>query len=275
MKLKNVLKFLTFTFVLFLSSSLAAQTIKGKVTDSSGEGLPYVNVIEKENTSNGVISSDNGEFSITVESLPTSLLVSSMGFETKTVNVANTSYLTIVMNEDNTLDEIVVIGSRNKNRTLIETPVPVDIINVTELASKGPQTSINEILNYVAPSFTSQTQTVSDGTDHVDPASLRGLGPDQVLVLINGKRRHTSSLMNINGTVGAGSVGTDMNAIPVSAIKRIEVLRDGAAAQYGSDAIAGVINIVLQDVTNKLSLSVTTGANVSSGSNHQDGGYGR
>jgi len=273
MKLKNVLKFLTFTFVLFLSSSLAAQTIKGKVTDSSGEGLPYVNVIEKENTSNGVISSDNGEFSITVESLPTSLLVSSMGFETKTVNVANTSYLTIVMNEDNTLDEIVVIGSRNKNRTLTETPVPVDIINVTELASKGPQTSINEILNYVAPSFTSQTQTVSDGTDHVDPASLRGLGPDQVLVLINGKRRHTSSLMNINGTVGAGSVGTDMNAIPVSAIKRIEVLRDGAAAQYGSDAIAGVINIVLQDVTNKLSLSVTTGANVSSGSNHQDGGY--
>ena len=185
MKLKNVLKFLTFTFALLMSSLLAAQTIKGKVTDSFGEGLPYVNVIEKGNTSNGVVSSDNGEFSITVESLPTSLLVSSMGFETKTVNVANTSYLTIVMNEDNTLDEIVVIGSRNKNRTLIETPVPVDIINVTELASKGPQTSINEILNYVAPSFTSQTQTVSDGTDHVDPASLRGLGPDQVLVLIN------------------------------------------------------------------------------------------
>ena len=99
MKLKKLLKFLTFTFVLFLSSSLAAQTIKGKVTDSSGEGLPYMNVVEKGNTSNGTVSNENGEFSITVESLPTSLVVSSMGFETKTVNVADASYLTIVVNE--------------------------------------------------------------------------------------------------------------------------------------------------------------------------------
>ena len=269
---KKLFNFLVVSFLMLLPLTMVAQTIKGKVTDSSGAALPFVNIVEKGNSSNGTTSDDAGEFSINVLSLPTAFTVSSMGFETKEVTVSDIAYLTVTISEDNSLDEIVVIGSRNKNRTVIDSPVPVDIIDIAELATSGPQTSINEILNYVAPSFTSQTQTVSDGTDHVDPASLRGLGPDQVLVLINGKRRHNSSLMNINGTVGAGSVGTDMNAIPVSAIKRIEVLRDGAAAQYGSDAIAGVINIVLQDATNTLSLSVTTGANVSSGSNHQDGG---
>jgi iron complex outermembrane receptor protein len=272
MKLKKLLKFLTFTFVLFLSSSLAAQTIKGKVTDSSGEGLPYMNVVEKGNTSNGTVSNENGEFSITVESLPTSLVVSSMGFETKTVNVADASYLTIVVNEDNALDEVVVIGSRNPNRSVIDSPVPIDIVGIKELAVTSPQVNLNQILNFVAPSFTSNTQTISDGTDHVDPASLRGLGPDQVLVLINGKRRHTSSLINVNGTFGRGSVGTDLNAIPAAAIKRLEVLRDGAAAQYGSDAIAGVINIVLNETVNELSMVVTSGAHFSENSNGQTGG---
>jgi iron complex outermembrane receptor protein len=250
---------------------MVAQTVKGKVTDVSGEGLPYMNVVEKE-TSNGVVSDDNGEFSITLKSLPTTLVISSMGFETQTVKVSNASFLTIVVNEDNALEEIVVIGSRNKSRTAIDTPVPVDVIDVKELLSSGAQVNLNQILNYVAPSFTSNTQTISDGTDHIDPASLRGLGPDQVLVLINGKRRHTSSLVNVNGTFGRGSVGTDLNAIPAAAIKRIEVLRDGAAAQYGSDAIAGVINIVLNDVTDELNISVTNGAHVSSNSNGQTGG---
>tara|TARA_B110000046_G_scaffold168308_1_gene186629 strand:+ start:8697 stop:11519 length:2823 start_codon:yes stop_codon:yes gene_type:complete len=250
---------------------MVAQIVKGKVTDVSGEGLPYMNVVEK-GTSNGVVSDGNGEFSITLKSLPTTLVISSMGFETKTVKVNNASFLTIVVNEDNALDEIVVIGSRNKSRTAIDTPVPVDVIDVKELLSSGAQVNLNQILNYVAPSFTSNTQTISDGTDHIDPASLRGLGPDQVLVLINGKRRHTSSLVNVNGTFGRGSVGTDLNAIPAAAIKRIEVLRDGAAAQYGSDAIAGVINIVLNDVTDELNISVTNGAHVSSNSNGQTGG---
>ena len=121
---------------------------------------------------------------------------------------------------------------------------------------------IGQILNYVAPSFNSNRQTVADGTDHIDPASLRGLGPDQVLVLVNGKRRHTSALVNINGTVGRGSVGTDMNVIPVAAIERIEVLRDGAAAQYGSDAIAGVINVVLKKDFKGFSASLTAGQNM-------------
>src|SRR6185503_8067506 len=109
------------------------------------------------------------------------------------------------------------------------------------------------------PSYTSTPQTVADGSDHIDPASLRGLGPDQVLVLVNGKRRHRSALMHVNGTFGRGTVGADLNAIAAGSIKRIEVLRDGAASQYGSDAIAGVINIVTKDVTDLVEVTTLTG----------------
>jgi Outer membrane receptor for ferrienterochelin and colicins len=259
MKHTKLREFLLFTVLLLAPLVVAAQQIKGKVTSTSGEALPYMNVVQK-GTTNGTTTDDNGEFSITVKSLPTTLVVSSMGFATQQITVNNTNYLTIILKEDNNLDEVVVIGSRNPNRTAVDSPVPIDIVNIQELTASAPQVNLNQILNFVAPSFTSNTQTISDGTDHVDPASLRGLGPDQVLVLINGKRRHTSSLINVNGTFGRGSVGTDLNAIPASAIKRIEVLRDGAAAQYGSDAIAGVINIVLNETVNKLSVAVTTGA---------------
>ncbi|RYY27272.1 MAG: TonB-dependent receptor, partial [Sphingobacteriaceae bacterium] len=165
-----------------------------------------------------------------------------------------------------------VTGSRSTiPRTNIETPAPVDVISTKELRS-FPQADVSQILNYVAPSFTSNRQTVSDGTDHIDPASLRGLGPDQVLVLVNGKRRHTSALVNINGTFGRGSVGTDLNAIPVAAIDHIEVLREGAAAQYGSDAIAGVINIVLKKITPlNVALSYGQVASNTLGRNFYDG----
>ena len=257
-------------FMLFGAFNFSeAQEVLGAVIDDSSLPLPGVSVIIK-GTTTGTITGFDGNYSISANNGDT-LVFSYVGYETQEVIVSGT-ILNITMQPGVALDEVVLVGSRNPKRTAVDSPVPIDVIDITALALKGPQTSINEILNYVAPSFTSQTQTVSDGTDHVDPASLRGLGPDQVLILINGKRRHNSSLLNINGTVGAGSVGTDMNAIPVSAIKRIEVLRDGAAAQYGSDAIAGVINIVLQTATNKLNLSITTGANFSSKSNHQDGG---
>ena len=151
--------------------------------------------------------------------------------------------------ELNDLDEIVVVGSRNPNKSKLETAVPIDVVSLAKIKNVTPQTSINDILTYMIPAFNSNRQSASDGTEHIDPASLRGLGPDQTLVLINGKRRHTTSLVNYQNTVGNGSVGTDLSTIPASAIKRIEVLRDGAAAQYGSDAIAGVINLVLKENT--------------------------
>lgn len=157
--------------------------------------------------------------------------------------------------------DVLVTGTRSKGRAKIDTPVPVDVLDIKELTAAAPQVSINQILNYAAPSFSSNIQSIADGTDHIDPASLRGLGPDQVLVLINGKRRHTTSLLNVNGTIGRGSTGTDMNAIPSNAIERIEILRDGASAQYGSDAIAGVINIILKKNTGLWDVSLSSGAN--------------
>ena len=260
MKQKYLLKFCTIAFMFMLPLGLMAQTIKGKVTDSSSQGLPFMNVLVK-GTSNGTTTDDNGEFSITVKELPVNLVVSSIGFKTKVINVSNSSYITITIQDGNeSLEEIVVIGSRNAKRTAVDTPVPVDIIDVQDLATKNGKVEVNDILQYAAPSFNATKQSGSDGADHIVPASLRGLGPDQTLVLINGKRRHQSSLVNIFGTRGRGNSGTDLNAIPASAIKRIEVLRDGASAQYGSDAIAGVINIVLKDNTDGISAGITYGA---------------
>lgn len=144
------------------------------------------------------------------------------------------------------IEEIVSVGTRSKGRTAVATPVPVDVVGASALASTG-QSEVGRMLQVLAPSFNFSSSSVSDGTDALRPATLRGLGPDQTLVLVNGKRRHASALVNVNTSVGRGSVGTDLNAIPGVAFSRIEVLRDGAAAQYGSDAIAGVINLVLKD----------------------------
>ena len=148
--------------------------------------------------------------------------------------------------QEKNIEETVLLGSRGGVRSKTDSPVPVDVFNLKKESIILPQSNINQILNIIAPSFTSTVQTAADGTDHLDPAQLRGLGPDQVLVLVNGKRRHSSALINVNGTPGRGTVGTDLNAIPSFAIDRLEVLRDGASAQYGSDAIAGVINIILK-----------------------------
>ena len=170
------------------------------------------------------------------------------------------------------LKDVVIVGSRNSKRTIVNSAVPIDIIDVKAVTTQSGKLEINELLQYVAPSFNANKQSGSDGADHVDPASLRGMGPDQTLVLINGKRRHQSSLINLFGTRGRGNTGTDLNAIPASSIKRIEILRDGAAAQYGSDAIAGVINIVLNDNVNELTGAVTFGAyNTDAQGNFPDG----
>lgn len=165
-----------------------------------------------------------------------------------------------------TIENVVVTGTRSKPRTLLESPTPVDIIDVKKIAENGAQVSVNQILNYVAPSFTSTTQSLGGGTDMTDPISLRGLTPDQVLVLVNGKRRYNSALLNVNGTFGKGTVGTDLNSIPVSSIDRIEILRDAAAAQYGSDAVAGVINIILKTSINRFSALITGGEYISKNS---------
>ncbi|WP_407490618.1 TonB-dependent receptor plug domain-containing protein [Elizabethkingia anophelis] len=175
--------------------------------------------------------------------------------------------------KDKSIDEVVIVGSRSGGRSKADSPVPVDVFNLKETSLVLPQTNINQILNAVAPSFTSTVQTNADGTDHLDPAQLRGLGPDQVLVLVNGKRRHTSALINVNGSPGRGTVGTDLNAIPSFALSRIEVLRDGASAQYGSDAIAGVMNLQLKRDTGKLTGQVSYGGYLTDAAKNHTGNW--
>jgi iron complex outermembrane recepter protein len=148
--------------------------------------------------------------------------------------------------EASKLESVTVVGSRRANASATDTPVPVDIIPMTKNAEQGGQFDVGQTLQYTSPSFNSTRQTGADGADLIDSAALRGLGSDQTLVLMNGKRRHTVSLVNLFGARNRGNTGTDMNAIPLLAIENLQILRDGAAAQYGSDAIAGVIDISLK-----------------------------
>ncbi|MBD2751701.1 TonB-dependent receptor [Spirosoma validum] len=261
-------------WLLTLTAALA-QGIQGHVTDvKTKAGIPGATIVVA-NTNIGATADANGDFTVKVNPGSYTLRVSFVGYETQTVtvNVTGNETINVALSESTaSLSEVVVTGTRSAGRVKTESPVPVDIISIQQLTTQAPQNNLNQIMNMVAPSFTSNTTTVADGTDHIDPAQLRGLGPDQVLVLLNGKRRHTSSLVNVNGTPGRGSVGTDLNAIPAFAIDRIEVLRDGASAQYGSDAIAGIINVKMKEATGKLALSVFGGGNFSQGSNNFKGG---
>ncbi len=242
--------FLTLVFFFCVTALLAQQTVRGVVSDDTGQALVGVNIVEK-GTSNGTTTDFDGNYTISVANNAT-LVFSYIGYSTKEVAVNGRSGINVSLTEGVQLDEIQLVGSRSPKRTATNTAVPVDVIDLAEVATQSGRIEINELLQYAAPSFNANKQSGSDGADHIDPATLRGLGPDQTLVLINGKRRHQSSLINIFGTRGRGNTGTDLNAIPSSAIKRIEILRDGAAAQYGSDAIAGVINIVLKDRTDEV-----------------------
>lgn len=225
------LHFFLICFLFFGTQLINAQLqIKGTIRDSTNEPLPGANILEK-GTSNGASTDFNGNFTLTTSPNST-LIISFSGFETQEIPVNGNTTFNITLNEGLQLDEVVIVGSRNAKRTAVDTPVPVDVIDVGSLAAKNGKVEVNDLLQYAAPSFNATKQSGSDGADHVVPASLRGLGPDQTLVLINGKRRHQSSLVNIFGTRGRGNSGTDLNAIPTAAIKRIEVLRDGASAQY-------------------------------------------
>ncbi len=268
------MKKLLFILTLIFTIGVYAQEIKvsGIVTDNSKAPLVGASVLVK-GTKKSTTTDVDGKYTLNAKTGDI-ILISYVGFETKSESVKG-GILNIILNSGTgqILQDVVVIGSRNPTRTVTESAVPIDVISMKAIASQGPQVNLNQILNMVAPSFTSNTQTVADGTDHIDPAQLRGLGPDQVLVLINGKRRHTSSLVNINGTPGRGSVGTDLNAIPAFALEKIEVLRDGASAQYGSDAIAGVINLNVKKDTKKLDIALFGGSNFSKGANDHAGGH--
>ena len=248
---------------LVFSSALAQQhTVRGTVTNQAGERLVGVNVFEK-GTPRGTTTDKEGRYSLTYSSADAVIVFSFVGHKRQEIRAAGRTEINVVLEESLELSEVLVVGTRSTTRTVTETPVAIDVLNLKEIAARTGLPDVHQILQYAAPSFNVNRQSGADGADHIDPASLRGLGPDQTLVLINGKRRHQSSLINIFGSRGRGNTGTDLNSIPAGAIDRIEILRDGASAQYGSDAIAGVINVVLRSSVNEFSGSAMTGSHES------------
>jgi iron complex outermembrane receptor protein len=224
--------------------------ITGTVRDSkTGETLVGAKV-EVKGKNNATVTDLDGAFSIEAE--PNDILVVSyVGYASKEVTVGNNSSLDIQMDEESAvLGEVSVVGSRGKPRTDINRPVPVDVINAKELQTTG-QVDLGQMAQFTSPSFNSAKYGINGVANYADPATLRGMSPDQVLVMVNGKRRHQFSALNLNITVGKGTVVTDLNSIPALAIDRLEILRDGAAAQYGSDAIAGIVNLGLNKSTGK------------------------
>jgi iron complex outermembrane recepter protein len=246
------------------NSTAVAQnvTVSGKITDRK-TGEPIAARISVPSARTGAVAKVDGTYSLSLPVGTYQVVINFPLYKTikRSVTVQGERTLDFAMDEDLVgLSEIVVVGTRRTERTVTESPVPIDVITASEMRQTGV-TETNQLLQLSVPSFNFPRPSIADGSDHVRPATMRGLGPDQVLVLLNGKRRHASALINVNGTIGRGSAGVDLNAIPANAIDRIEVLRDGAAAQYGSDAIAGVINIILRN-DNRLSGAVTVGQNI-------------
>jgi len=249
---KSICLFAVFLMTVSFSETFSQSkgTIQGNVSDQFGN-LPgakiYIEGIDD------VITTDiNGNYSIEIAPgdyvLTTEFIMYITVTKTVLVKAAETSEVNFLLKTGFSIDQPISLGSRSEPNSSLKNASAVNIIAPDAIANAS-QKELGQVLHYLIPSFHSTNQTISDGTDHIDPATLRGLGPDQVLVLVNGKRRHNSSLINVNGTIGRGSVGTDFNAIPISSIERIEILRDGATSQYGSDAIAGVINIILKKQT--------------------------
>jgi iron complex outermembrane recepter protein len=254
-------------FLLFLAFPLAAQTIRGRVTlQGDGSPLPGVTVSIDELGLTAITDVD-GRYALTLPSTrrgQVKITASLQGFQSKSVNVDTSGNETQDFVLRPSFGQEITVGSRAINAEQ-EKAVPVDVIPREQIET-SPSTETNQIIEKVAPSFNFPRPTITDGTDSVRPATLRGLGPDQVLVMVNGKRRHPSALVNVNSSIGRGSSGADLNAIPATAIDSVEILRDGAAAQYGSDAIAGVLNLVLKSDAQPLRLDVKGGSTT-----HSDG----
>ena len=224
--------------------AVSAETLKVVVQDQNGNAIPEakVQIGNQEQTTD-----ESGAAMFSDVAGAQSLHITALGFSSRRINTTSgQTETTVTLAPIQTIESVVVVGTRSIGRRALQAPVPIEVVDREQLSLTG-QSETGRVLQMLVPSFNFSSSTISDGTDALRPATLRGLGPDQTLVLINGKRRHKSALLHVNTSVGRGTAGTDFNAIPSAAIERIEVLRDGAAAQYGSDAIAGVINIVLKD----------------------------
>jgi iron complex outermembrane receptor protein len=239
-----------------VSINFATSQVTGKVSGSDGMPIAGVNVVEK-GTSNGAISDFDGNYEINSAANAT-LVFSYVGYETQEVTVANQSVVNVTLQDGSSLDEVILVGSRTAPRSNSDSPLPVDVLQAKELSSTG-QATFDKALQYKIPSFNTVQTPVNDATSLLDPYEIRNMGPSRTLILINGKRKNLSALLYTQTSPGRGETGADISAIPTDAIKRVEILRDGASAQYGSDAIAGVMNIILKDNVADGSVTLRTG----------------
>lgn len=272
--------------VILSAKTYAQSIIKGKVTDAQNNLLPGVSVIPAKGA--GTVTAADGTYILKLSDGTHNVSFSIVGYQkiTKTVILKGEAVTLDIQldNSGNQLNEVIVsTGSRASKRTLTDSPVPIDIIGSSDLKSTGYIT-FDKALQSKVPSFNTVNTPVNDATSLLDPYEIRNMGPSRTLILINGKRKNSSALTYIQTSPGRGESGADISAIPTDAIKRVEILRDGASAQYGSDAIAGVMNIILKDRFEYGSVSVNSGithkgdgkmigVSVNNGANFGDKGY--
>jgi len=249
------LKPLVFLMFLGMSNLIFGQNVSGIVTDDTSQPIPGVSVVIK-GTTTGTSTDFDGNYTLKANNGDT-LVFSYVGYEAQEVAVTG-STLNVTMQSGVALDEVILVGSRTAPRSNADSPLPVDVVGVKELTSTG-QATFDKALQYRIPSFNTVQTPVNDATSLLDPYEIRNMGPSRTLILINGKRKNLSALLYTQTSPGRGETGADISAIPTDAIKRVEILRDGASAQYGSDAIAGVMNIILKDNANFGSATLRTG----------------
>ena len=285
--IKHLHIFFTFCFALLLSAAGLAQdrSVTGTVTDKSDGSTMAGVTVRIKGASGGATTDADGKFSFSAPARSTTLVFSSTGYITQEMDIPASGPMIVMLEVDiNTLGEVVIsTGSRSSQRTITDSPLPIDVLSAKELISTG-QISFDKALQYRVPSFNTVNTPVNDATTLLDPYEIRNMGPSRTLVLINGKRKNLSSLLYVQFSPGRGETGVDLSAIPTDAIQRVEILRDGASAQYGSDAIAGVMNVILKDrfeySTLNLSAGITGegdgenyGVSLNSGANFGDRGF--
>lgn len=259
--------------------------VTGTVIEKA-DGTPMPGVtIRIKNGSSGATTDIDGKFGLDVPSEYKVLIFSSTGHVTQEMEIPASNMMNVVLDVDaNILGEVIITtGSRSSQRTITDSPLPIDVLAAKDLVSTG-QLTFDKALQYRVPSFNTVNTPVNDATTLLDPYEIRNMGPSRTLVLLNGKRKNLSSLLYVQFSPGRGETGVDLSAIPTDAIKRVEILRDGASAQYGSDAIAGVMNVILKDRFEYTTFNInagitgegdgeTYGVSLNSGANFGDRGF--
>ena len=260
--LKNPIRFWLLLVVIILPNVIFAQATLSGIVKGKGEALSGAS-ISASPSGKGTSSDNDGRYTLKLTAGNYNIAFTNAGFVSQVVKIqvadGELKTLDINLTEDaKGLEDVIVVGARSLPRTSVSTPLPVDVISAADLKTTG-QVSFDKQLQYRVPSFNTVNTPVNDATTLLDPYEIRNLGPSRTLILINGKRKNLSSLLYVQFAPGRGETGADLAAIPVDAIKRVEILRDGASAQYGSDAIAGVMNVVLKDRYQYSSLTINSG----------------